>query len=124
MASYGDVTFHVLAEMAGNQLVFKDWDRGDNDATSRTKIPYANRSYVQQVGRSNPILTLKCEVYSDADYLALLAMRGDNIPRLLSDPFGVGWDYNQILLQRVFDAERVTYAEEWHFSLTFEGITV
>lgn len=124
MASYGGITFYVMAETSDNQLVFKDWDRGDSDSVARTKIPYANRSYVQQVGRVNPILTLKCELYSDADYLALIAMRGDSIPRLLTDPFGLGWDYNQVLLQRVFDAERVTYAEEWHFSLTFEGITV
>lgn len=122
MASYGDVTFYVLAENSGNQITFKDWDRADNDAVSRTKIPYANVEYSQQVGRGNAKLTLKVELYSDSDYQTLITMANDNIPRILVDPFGLGWDYGGVLLQRVYDAERVTYAEEWHFTMQFEKI--
>lgn len=124
MASYGGVTIHVLAEHSDNVPVFKDWDYGDNDAVSRTKIPYANAEYMQQVGRGNAKLTLKVDLYSDSAYNALLAIRGDNTPRTLYDPFGLGWDYENVLLQRVFDAERVTFAEEWHVSLQFERAAV
>lgn len=122
MASYGGVTIHVIAEHSDNIPVFKDWDLGDSDAVSRTKIPYANATYSQQVGRNNPLLTLKIDLYSDVDYESLKAMRGDNIPRTLIDPFGIGLDYPNVLLQRVFDAERVTFAEEWHVSLQFERV--
>lgn len=122
MASYGGVTFYVLAETSNNQPTFKDWDYGDSDAVSRTKIPYANSTYAQQVGRNNPTLILKVELYSDADYNTLLTMRGDNTPRTLTDPFGLGWDYGSVVLQRIYDAERVTFQEEWHFTLQFERV--
>lgn len=122
MASYGEITLYVIAENSGNQIVFKDWDRGDSDAVAHTKIPYANATYAQQVGRNSPTLTLKVDLYSDADYNTLLTLRGDNIPRTLVDPFGIGIDYTGVLLQRVFDAERVTYAEEWHVTLQFEQV--
>lgn len=122
MASYGGIDFFVVAEASNNQITFKDWDYGDSDAVSRTKIPYSNVSYSQQVGRSNPLLTLKVDIYSDADYNTLLTLRGDNIPRTLVDPFGIGVGYAGVLLQRVFDAERVTFAEEWHLSLQFERV--
>lgn len=122
MASYGGITFFVIAENNNNQPVFKDWDSGDSDAVARTKIPYANTTYSQQVGRNAPKLTLKVDLYSDTDYNTLKTIRGDNIPRTLVDPFGVGIDYEGVLLQRVFDAERVTFAEEWHLSLEFEQV--
>lgn len=122
MASYGGITFYVIAESSNNQITFKDWDYGDSDAVARTKIPYANTTYAQQVGRQAPKLTLKVDIYSDADYNTLRTIRGDNIPRPLVDPFGLGSDYQSVLLQRVYDAERVTYAEEWHVTLEFEQV--
>lgn len=122
MASYGGVTIFVIADMSNGQATFKDWDHGDSDAVSRTKIPYVDAEYAQQVGRQNDKLTLKVDLYSDDDYTALLGMRGDNVARTLTDPFGLGWNYEGVLLQRVFDAERVTYAEEWHVSLQFEKL--
>jgi len=122
MASYGGITIYVVAEESKNQIVFKDWNYGDSDAVSRTKIPYANTGYTQIVGRMNPTLTLKCELYSDADMASLRTLRGDNTPRTLVDPFGIGTDYTNVLLQKVLDAERVTYAEEWHFTAEFEQV--
>lgn len=122
MASYGGITFFVIAENSNNQITFKDWDMGDSDAVARTKIPYANATYSQQVGRNSPKLTLKVDIYSDIDYNTLKTIRGDNIPRALVDPFGLGADYQGVLLQRVYDAERVTYAEEWHVTLEFEQV--
>lgn len=122
MASYGGVTIYVIAENSNGQSTFRDWDHGDSDAVARVKIPYVDAEYAQQVGRQNDKLTLKVDLYSDDDYTALLGMRGDNVARTLTDPFGLGWNYEGVLLQRVFDAERVTYAEEWHVSLQFEKL--
>jgi hypothetical protein len=122
MASYGGVTIYVIAENSNGQIVYKDWDQHDDSAVARTKIPYADAEYTQYVGRGNDTLTLKVDIYSDADYNTLRGFRGDMIPRTLVDPFGLGIDYQNVLLQRVYDAERVTYQEEWHVTLMFERV--
>ena len=122
MASYGGITFYVVAESSNNQIVFKDWDQHDDGAIVRTKIPYADAEYTQYVGRGNDTLALKVEILSDTDFTSLKGLRGDMTPRTLVDPFGLGNDYQNVLLQRVYDVERVTYQEEWHATLLFERV--
>jgi hypothetical protein len=120
MAAYGAITLYVVAEQQDNTIVRPEWEFGEDENISRTRIPYANATYTQQVGRSNGILTLKCEVFSDADFVTLRTMRGDNTPRTLVNPFGDGVDYNGVLLQKIKDAKRVTFEPDWTFTAEFE----
>lgn len=120
MAAYGAITIYVIAEQTDNTLTRPDWEFGEDEGIARTRIPYANATYSQRVGMSNGILTLKCEVFNDADYITLRTMRGDNIPRTLINPFGDLVDYNGVLLQKIKDAKRVTFEPNWMFTAEFE----
>ena len=108
MATYGGVTFNVLTDSKDGSifipiLVPQDW------GVVRTRIPYANLEQIQYTGQGNPRFTLHLYISTVADFYNLLATVGDGTPRTLGNPFGLGSDIINMLLQELRNVERVSF---------------
>ena len=113
-ATYNGISFDVYTEDdQGRTARFQNAAR-----YSEQEVPYANFAFVQYGGRGNPRVTLKLNLTNDSDYASLNAS-ADGVARTLTNPFGDGVDYANVVLFDVSGPMRQNYAADWNFQVTF-----
>lgn len=119
-ASYNSIDFRMIAEEEAGTLkrpLMVPTDFG----IQKTKLPYADQEQMQASGRGNLRMTLKCEMYSDSDFVTLLALVGRGAPHALTCEWGEV--ISDVYLVDMQDIWRVTFSQEIHFTATFERVS-
>jgi hypothetical protein len=119
MATYGGVTFRMLAQ-ENDGTITRPILVPEDYGIHRTKIPYGNSEHIQFTGRGNSRFTVKCEMYSDNDFTTLEAMVATGTLRTLVTEWGES--LSNMLLVAIKDVWRVSFDEEIHFDATFEQV--
>jgi hypothetical protein len=113
-ASYAGAAFETRT--AANGLVPR-WAR--QVRVTRRPIPNSDREDVQSTGLGNQRVTLPAYITSDADMAALIAAQGVT-RRQLTNPFGTGESYANVILAGVSAPRRRGWEPIWLCDLTFE----
>lgn len=114
-ATYAGVTFEN--EISGQDGQVNRWSQ--QATIVRRLIPYANKEDVQDAGRGNHRVTILAFITSSSGVATLQAAQGTT-RRTLTNPFGDSVNYANVMLTRVGEPRRLSWAEEWMVELEFE----